>query len=141
MLFFYSHCVNCTSDFRQISYRFGFDFNGGVVQLSSTIEPRQILILPPGNTTIRVFVCDVISSCTNYEVAQIFVQPVVFSLDSSIAFSVDVGKAIQLGQVDKFLLSILSAATAIRAQSSSHIRNRHLTQVFVVKCVTNVCLV
>ena len=77
----------------------------------------------------------------NYEVAQIFVQPVVFSLDSSIAFSVDVGKAIQSGQVDKFLLSILSAATAIAAQSSSNIRNRHLTQVFVVKCVTNVCLV
>ena len=72
------------------------------MQLSSTIEPKQILILPPGNITIRVYVCDVISSCTNYEVAQILVQPVVFSLDSSIAFSVDVGKAIQSGQVDKF---------------------------------------
>jgi hypothetical protein len=115
----------------QLSYRFGFDFNGGVVQLSTTIEPKQALILPPGNVTIRVHVCDAINSCTNYVVARIFVPPVIFSLASAKAFSVDVGKTIQSGHVDKFLLSALSAATAITAQSGSQIRNRRLTQVIL----------
>jgi hypothetical protein len=52
-----------------------------------------------------------------------------FSLASSKAFSIDAEKAIQLGSVDRFLLSALSAATAITAQSSNRIRNRHLNQV------------
>jgi hypothetical protein len=116
----------------QISYRFGFEFNGGIVQLSTTIEPKQALILPPGNVTIRVDVCDVMNSCRNYVVARIFVPPVVFSLASSAAFSVEVDKTIKSGHVDKFLLSALSAATAITAQSSSQIRNRRLNQVLLL---------
>ncbi len=100
------------------------------MQLSSTIETKNMLILPPGSVTILVYVCDVISSCTKYEVARIIVRPVIFSLASSNDFSVNVGKFIQSGQVEKFLLSVFSAAKAITAQSSSQIRNRHLTQVF-----------
>jgi hypothetical protein len=130
MLFLYLYCVNSASDFRKNSYRFGFEFDGGIVQLSSTIETKNMLILPPGSVTILVYVCDVISSCTKYEVARIIVRPVIFSLASSNDFSVNVGKFIQSGQVEKFLLSVFSAAKAITAQSSSQIRNRHLTQVF-----------
>ncbi len=99
------------------------------MQLSTTIEPKQALILPPGNVTIQVYVCDVLNSCTNFIAGRIFVPPVLFSLASSVAFSVEVGKTIQSGHVDKFLLSALSAATAITAQSRGLIRNRHLTQV------------
>jgi hypothetical protein len=99
------------------------------VQLATTTEAKQALVLPPGNVTIRAFVCDVVNSCTNYFVARIFVPPVIFSLASSKAFSIDAEKAIQLGSVDRFLLSALSAATAITAQSSNRIRNRHLNQV------------
>ncbi len=102
------------------------------MQLSTTIEPKQALILPPGNVTIRVYVCDVISSCTNYVVARFFVPPVIFSVASANALSIDIGKTIQSGHVDKFLLSALSAATAITAQSGSHIRNRRLTQVMLL---------
>jgi hypothetical protein len=123
----------------QISYRFGFEFNGGIVQLSTTIEPKQALILPPGNVTIRVDVCDVINSCRKYVVARIFVPPVVFSMASSAAFSVEVDKIIKSGHVDKFLLSALSAATAITAQSSSQIRNRRLTQVFLLCLIHFFC--
>jgi len=79
--------------------------------------------------TVRAYVCDVINSCTNYLVARIFVPPVVFSSTSSMAYSADVVKTIQSGNVDKFLLSALSAATAITTQSSSQVRNRRLTQV------------
>ena len=100
------------------------------MQLASTTEPSQSLILPPGNVTVRAYVCDVINSCTNYLVARIFVPPVVFSSASSMAYSADVVKTIQSGNVDKFLLSALSAATAITTQSSSQVRNRRLTQVF-----------
>ncbi len=99
------------------------------MQLATTTEAKQALILPPGNVTIRAFVCDVVNSCTNYFVAHIFVPPVIFSLASSKAFSIDAEKTIQLGSVDRFLLSALSAATAITAQSSNRIRNRHLNQV------------
>ena len=99
------------------------------MQLSTSIEPKQALILPPGNVTIQVDVCDVLNSCTNLIAGRIFVPPVLFSLASSVAFSVEVGKTIQSGHVDKFLLSALSAATAITAQSRGLIRNRHLTQV------------
>ena len=100
------------------------------MQLASTTEPSQTLILPPGNVTMRAYVCDVINSCTNYLVARMFVPPIIFSSASSIAFSADVVKTIKSGNVDKFLLSALSAATAITAQSSSQLRNRRLTQVF-----------
>ncbi len=99
------------------------------MQLASTTEPSQSLILPPGNVTVRAYVCDVINSCTNYLVARIVVPPVVFSSASSMAYSADVVKTIQSGNVDKFLLSALSAATAITTQSSSQVRNRRLTQV------------
>jgi len=121
-------CSGWNTLFPPLSYRFGFEFNGGIVQLSTTIEPKQALILPPGNVTIRVDVCDVISSCRNSVVARIFIPPVVFSLDSSAAFSLQVDKTIKSGHVDKFLLSALSAATAIQAQSRSQTRNRRLTQ-------------
>jgi hypothetical protein len=90
------------------------------------------LILPPGNVTIRVDVCDVISSCRKYVVARIVVPPLVFSLASSAAFSEEVDKTIKSGHVDKFLLSALSAATAVKAQSSSQIRNRRLNQVCLI---------
>ncbi len=139
MLFFDIYCVNSASDFRKNSYRFGFEFDGGIVQLSSTIEPKIMLILPPGSVKILVYVCDVISSCTKHEVARITVRPVIFSLASSNDFSVNAGKFILAGQVEKFLLSVFSAAKAITAQSSSQIRNRHLTQVFNVRFVTIVC--
>ena len=89
------------------------------------------LNLPPGNVTIRVHVCDMIKSCTNYVVSQIYVPFVYFSSNSSIAFSVDIVRTIKSGHVDKFLMVALSAATTIAAQSKSLIRNRRLTQVFV----------
>jgi hypothetical protein len=128
VIFIFLILLNSSHSF-QCSYRFGFEFSGGIVQLATTTEAKQNLILPPGNVTIRVFVCDVISSCTDYIVARIFVAPVVFTLSSSNAFSIDAGKAIQSGNVDRFLLSALSAATAITAQSSSQNRNRRLNQV------------
>ena len=99
------------------------------MQLASTTEPSQTLILPPGNITMRAYVCDVINSCTNILVSRMLVPPVIFSSASSKAYSADVVKTIKSGNVDKFLLSALSAATAIMAQSSSQVRNRRLTQV------------
>jgi hypothetical protein len=99
------------------------------VQLTTTTEAKQALILPPGNVTIQAFVCDVVNSCTNYFIGHLLVPPVIFSLASSKAFLTDAGKAIQLGNVDQFLLSAFSAATAITAQSRNRIRNRHLNQV------------
>ncbi len=99
------------------------------MQLATTTEAKQSLILPPGNVTIRVFICDVINSCTNHVVAHIFVAPIIISSASSKAFSLDAEKVIQSGNVDRFLLSALSAATAITAQSRNQIRNRRLNQV------------
>jgi hypothetical protein len=85
---------------------------------------------------------------TNFIAGRIFVPPVLCYLASSVVFSVEVGKTIQSGHVNKFLLSALSAATAITAQHRGLIHNRHLTHVIslfsklhynIVLCATQFC--